>query len=197
MLHLPRISCPIPTPSLFSWPTFTHPFVVQSLSCVRLFVTPWTVAHQISLSVTISRSLLKLMTKSGPLEKGMANCFSILALRTYPVGISKNSVSFWRPPLTPDAGFDRPALVFKLPLLLIMTCGRWCGLACSPGIHTDAALVLACLLTAPPFTIVYITLDNKLWSELPNVEKKQHLPQTSFHWNSQSDLHSANEPHWI
>ena len=33
---------------------------VQSLSCVRLFATPWTVAHQASLSVTKSRSLLKL-----------------------------------------------------------------------------------------------------------------------------------------
>ena len=33
---------------------------VQSLSCVRLFVTPWTAAHQVSLSFTISWSLLKL-----------------------------------------------------------------------------------------------------------------------------------------
>ena len=35
---------------------------VQSLSRVRLFVTPWTAAHQASLSFTISRSLLKLMS---------------------------------------------------------------------------------------------------------------------------------------
>ena len=34
--------------------------VVQSLSCVQLFATPWTVAHQASLSFTISQSLLKL-----------------------------------------------------------------------------------------------------------------------------------------
>ena len=34
--------------------------VVQSLSCVQLFVTPWTVACQASLSFTISQSLLKL-----------------------------------------------------------------------------------------------------------------------------------------
>ena len=34
---------------------------VQSLSHVRLFVTPWTAAPQASLSITISRSLLKLM----------------------------------------------------------------------------------------------------------------------------------------
>ena len=37
-------------------------FVVQSLSCVWLSVTPWTAACQASLSFTISRSLLKLMS---------------------------------------------------------------------------------------------------------------------------------------
>ena len=34
---------------------------IQSLSCVQLFVTPWTAAHQASLSITTSWSLLKLM----------------------------------------------------------------------------------------------------------------------------------------
>ena len=36
--------------------------VIQSLSSVQLFVTPRTAAHQASLSFTISRSLLKLMS---------------------------------------------------------------------------------------------------------------------------------------
>ena len=35
---------------------------VQSVSCVRLFVTPWTAARQSSLSITNSQSLLKLMS---------------------------------------------------------------------------------------------------------------------------------------
>ncbi|KAB0340697.1 hypothetical protein FD754_022907 [Muntiacus muntjak] len=35
---------------------------VQSLSCVQLFVTPWTAAHQASLSITNSQSLPKLMS---------------------------------------------------------------------------------------------------------------------------------------
>ena len=34
---------------------------VQSLSRVRLFATPWTAARQASLSITNSRSLLKLI----------------------------------------------------------------------------------------------------------------------------------------
>ena len=37
-------------------------FIVQLLSCVQLFATPWTAACQASLSVTISQSLLKLMS---------------------------------------------------------------------------------------------------------------------------------------
>ena len=38
------------------------PSSVQSLSCVGLFATPWTVAHQASLSITSSQSLLKLIS---------------------------------------------------------------------------------------------------------------------------------------
>ena len=47
---------------------------VQSLSQVRLFVTPWTAARQASLSITNSQSLLKLM----PIELMMpSNHFSL------------------------------------------------------------------------------------------------------------------------
>ena len=42
------------------WNTIS-PSSVQSLSHVRLFAIPWTVARQASLSVTNSQSLLKLM----------------------------------------------------------------------------------------------------------------------------------------
>ena len=47
---------------------------VQSLSRVRLFVTPWTAAHQASLSITNSQSLLKLM----PIELVMPSNHLIL-----------------------------------------------------------------------------------------------------------------------
>ena len=36
--------------------------VAQSFSCVQLFATPWTAAHQAYLSFTISRTLLKFMS---------------------------------------------------------------------------------------------------------------------------------------
>ena len=38
------------------------PCSVQSLSCVRLFATPWTAARQASLSITNSQNLFKLMS---------------------------------------------------------------------------------------------------------------------------------------
>ena len=54
----------------FAHPLLLHPYfavslpdffvAVQSLSCVWLFVTPWTAALQASLTFTISQSLLKL-----------------------------------------------------------------------------------------------------------------------------------------
>ena len=48
--------------SYISYVTRVYVLVVQSLSCVQLFATPWTTAHQTSLSLTISWSLLKLVS---------------------------------------------------------------------------------------------------------------------------------------
>jgi len=52
--------------SALQWPiwgkSLKKSFVLQSLSHVWLFVTPWTEAHQASLSITDSRSLFKLMS---------------------------------------------------------------------------------------------------------------------------------------
>ena len=47
----------LPTPQSFSFCQFSS---VQSLRCVRFFATPWTAAHQASLSIINSPSLLKL-----------------------------------------------------------------------------------------------------------------------------------------
>ena len=51
-------------PITYNQPTYNMCFrifnSVQSLSRVLLFVTPWTVAHQASVSITNSQSLLKL-----------------------------------------------------------------------------------------------------------------------------------------
>ena len=56
---------------------------VQSLSCVWLFVTPWTAAHQASLSITNSRSLLKLMsTESVMPSNHLLLCHPLLLLNS-------------------------------------------------------------------------------------------------------------------
>ena len=56
MADRPCLPAPVRSASQFS-------SSVQSLSHVRLFATPWTEARQASLSITNSRSLLKLMSK--------------------------------------------------------------------------------------------------------------------------------------
>ena len=45
--------------------------LIPSLSHVQLFVTPWTTAHQASLSFSISQSLLKLMSSELMMETGL------------------------------------------------------------------------------------------------------------------------------
>ena len=56
-------------------------FVVQSLSCVQLLVTPWIAAHQAPLSFTISWSLLRVMSiESVMLSNHLILCHPLLLL---------------------------------------------------------------------------------------------------------------------
>ena len=61
---------------------------VQSLSRVQLFVTPWTAAHQASLSITNSQSLLKLMAiESAMPSSHLILCRPLLLLPPIPPSI--------------------------------------------------------------------------------------------------------------
>ena len=61
---------------------------VQSLSRVRLSVTPWTAARQASLSITNSRSLLKLMSIESVMPYShLILCHPLLLLSPIPPGI--------------------------------------------------------------------------------------------------------------
>ena len=53
---------------------------VQSLSCVQLFVTPWTAACQVSLSITNSWNLLKLMSIELVMTSNRLLCRPLLLL---------------------------------------------------------------------------------------------------------------------
>ena len=55
--------------------------VAQLLSCIRLFATPWTIAHQASLSITNSQSLLKLMSINSVMSSNnLILCYPLLLL---------------------------------------------------------------------------------------------------------------------
>ena len=66
-----------------------HISSVQSLSCVRLFATPWITACQASLSITNSRSSLKFTSMESVMPSShLILCRSLLLLPTIPPSIS-------------------------------------------------------------------------------------------------------------
>ena len=74
----------IPSPHLTA-PQFSS---VQSLSHVRLFASPWTAARQASLSITNSRSLLRLMSIESVMQSNhLILCHPLLLLPPIPPSI--------------------------------------------------------------------------------------------------------------
>ena len=59
---------------------------VQSLSCVQLFVTPWTAAHEVSLSFTISQIIFKFLSIESvmPSNHLILCCLLLLLLPMFP-----------------------------------------------------------------------------------------------------------------
>ena len=68
------------SPVVGSFSLMCGTLLVQLLSCVRLFVTPWTAADQASLSFTISRSLLKLLSIESVMPSNLILCCPLLLL---------------------------------------------------------------------------------------------------------------------
>ena len=76
-----EVLCILPSVSPSVNIMYNYVVVVQSLSCVQLFATPWTEAHQASLSLTIFRNLPKFMSvKSVVLSNHLILCHSLLLL---------------------------------------------------------------------------------------------------------------------
>ena len=72
--------------------------VVQSLSYVQLFVTPWTAARQASLSFTISLNLLKVMSiESMILSNHLILCHPLLLLPSVfaSIRVCSNDSALW------------------------------------------------------------------------------------------------------
>ena len=73
---------------LAAWSNFVSISPAQSLSCVQLFVTPWTAAHQAPLSITNSQSLLKLMSIESVMPSShLILCHPLLLLSPIPPSI--------------------------------------------------------------------------------------------------------------
>ena len=85
ILNAPPSSLPIP--SFWVVPLSVQFSLVQSLSRVWLFATPWIAAHQASLSITISQSLLKLTSIELVMPSSYLICFSLLLLPPVPPSI--------------------------------------------------------------------------------------------------------------
>ena len=92
-----RAQPPLPQPSCLLVPLFS--WVAQSC---RLFVTPWITAHQASLSITISRSSLRLMSIESMMPSShLILCRPLLLLPPIPPSIrvfSKESALHMRWP---------------------------------------------------------------------------------------------------
>ena len=86
--------------------------VIQSLSHIWLFVTPWTAAHQASLSFTISWSLLKLMcTESVMPSNHLIHCHPLLLLLSIFPSIRVFPTSWFFPLRGQSIGASAAALV--------------------------------------------------------------------------------------
>ena len=102
-------------------------FVVQSLSRVQLFMTPWTVAHQAPLSSTISWRLLKFMSIEPVMPSShLILCHPLLLLPSIFPSIrvfSSDSVLFIRWPKYWSFSFsislsnEHPGLIFQMDWL--------------------------------------------------------------------------------
>ena len=86
---------------------------VQSLSCVQLFATPWTAAHQVSLSITSSQSLHKLMS----IESVMPSNHLILCRPILVIMFSQKKNTFFPFKFIPTSQLPSDILEFVLRIL--------------------------------------------------------------------------------
>ena len=152
------------------FPKYSYQFSsVQSLSRVRLFATPWIAAHQASLYITNSRSLLKLMSIELMMpSSNLILCHPLLLLPPIPPSIrvfSNESIlcmrwpKYWSFSFSISPSNEHPGL-----MSLRM---NWLDLLAVQGIlksllqhHSSKASILRC---SPFFTIQlsdpYMTLE--------------------------------------
>ena len=92
-----------------------HAVVVQPLSCVQLFATPWTSAHQASLSFTVSWSSLKLMSMASVMPSNhLILCHPLLPLPSWSCAVCSSNI-----PRTQDGAVLRNVICFSTKSIFI------------------------------------------------------------------------------
>ena len=118
---------------------FTHSLkfplvVVESLSCVQLFATPWTTECQDSLSFTISQTLLKFMSIEGLIPSNhLIFCHPLLFLSSIfsSIRVFSNKSAFcitcpkyWSFSISPSSEYSG-LISFKIDCLMIQQSHCW------------------------------------------------------------------------
>ena len=116
-------------------------FSVQSLSCVWLFVTPWTAACQASLSITNSRSLLKFMSIESVMPSNhLILCHPLLFLPS--VFLSIRWLKYWSFHFSISPSNEYSELIsFRIDWLIWSPCSPRDSQESSPH-HSSKTLVL-------------------------------------------------------
>ena len=105
--------------------------VVQPLSHVQLFAIPWTAAHQASLSITSSRSLLKLMSIESVMPSNhLILCHPLLLLPSiFPsIRVFQISQLFASGSQTTGVSASAPVLPMNIPDLFLLGWTGWISL---------------------------------------------------------------------
>ena len=150
------------------WMTLTLASSVQSLSRVRLFATPWIAVRQASLSITNSRSSLRLMSIMSVMPSShLILCHPLLLLPLIPPGIrvfSNESTlcmrwpKYWSFSFSISPSNEHPGLIsFRMDLLnLLAVQGTLKSLLQH---HSSKASILRCSV----FFIVQLTPIHDHW----------------------------------
>ena len=119
-------------------------YSVQSLSCVLLFATPWASAHQASLSITNSQSLLKLM--------------SIMVMLVMP----SNRLVLWCPHLLLPSIF--PSIrIFSNESVLWIRWPKYCSFSFSVSLSNEYSGLISLKIDRLDLLVIQGTLKSLLW----------------------------------
>ena len=144
---------------------------VQSLSRVRLLVTPWTAARQTPLSITNSRSLLKLMSIESVMSSNHlilyrpfflpASIFPSIAVFSNESDLCIKWPKYWSCSLSISPSKEHPGLIsFKMGWLdLLAVQGTLKGLSPTPQFKSINSSVLS-FLHSPTLTSIHDNWKN-------------------------------------